>query len=156
MHARMSCEVRGNHLTLAGAIDENTQLVRMLDHAKDQRVVLDLGGITFINSQGIREWIRLQEVAAQARIRIELVRVAEPLVHQLNITPAARGLASVTSFFAPYECDNCDVEHLMLLDVRTHRDDLAALRAPAMKCPDCNQPMDFADPPDLYFMFLGG
>jgi hypothetical protein len=156
MHARMTCEVRGNHLTLAGAIDENAQLVRLLDHAKDQRLVMDLGGITFINSLGIRQWIRMQQSAEGAQIRLELLRVAEPLVHQLNIMPAARGVSIVTSFFAPYECDNCDAEHLMLLDVRTHGADIAKKVAPAMKCPDCNHNMDFADPPDLYFMFLAG
>ena len=152
----MTCDVRGNHLTLAGAIDEHAQLVRRLDHAKDQRLVLDLGGVTFINSLGIREWIRMQQAAEGAKIRIELLRVAEPIVHQLNIMPAARGVSIVTSFYAPYECDNCDSEHLMLLDVRTHGADLAKQVAPAMKCPDCGHAMDFADPPDLYFMFLAG
>ncbi len=152
----MTCDVRGNHLTLAGAIDENANLVRMLDHAKDDRLILDLGGITFINSLGVREWIRMQQAAAAANLRIELRRVAEPLVHQLNITPAARGVSLVTSFFAPYECDNCDAEHLMLLDVRTHGADLAKQRAPALKCPRCDRDMVFADPAELYFMFLGG
>ncbi|HEY5947781.1 MAG TPA: hypothetical protein VIV40_19910 [Kofleriaceae bacterium] len=156
MHARMTCEVRGNHLTLAGAIDENANLVRMLDHAKDQRLTLDLGGITFINSLGIRGWIRMQQAAAGAHIRLELLRVAEPLIHQLNIMPAARGVSIVTSFFAPYVCDDCDQEHPMLLDVRMHGADLAKQRAPLMKCPDCDSEMDFADPPDLYFMFLAG
>ena len=38
--------------------------------------------------------------------RIELRRVCEPLVHQLNIVPAARGVSMVTSFFAPFHwCD---------------------------------------------------
>jgi anti-anti-sigma regulatory factor len=156
MHARMTCEVRGNHLTIAGALDEHAQLSTLLDHVKDQRLVIDLGGVTFINSIGIREWIRMQQRASAAQIRLELVRVAEPLVHQLNIMPAARGVSIVTSFFAPYECDECDSEHLMLLDVRTHGADIAKQRAPAMKCPDCNHDMAFADPPELYFMFLGG
>lgn len=156
MHARMTCDVRGNHLTLAGAIDENAQLGRLLDHAKDGRLVLDLGGITFINSLGIRSWIRMQQQAEGAQLRIELRRVAEPLVHQLNIMPAARGVSIVTSFFAPYECDNCDAEHLMLLDVRDHGADLAKQQPPPMQCPDCKHAMDFADPPDLYFMFLAG
>ena len=152
----MTCEVRGNCLTLAGAIIENANLVRMLDHAKDGRLVVDLGGVTFINSLGIREWIRMQQAAASTRVAIELLRVAEPIVHQLNIMPAARGVSIVTSFFAPYICDDCDQEHTMLLDVRTHGADLAKQRPPAMKCPDCKRDMEFADPPDLYFMFLAG
>ena len=152
----MTCDVRGNHLTLAGAIDEHAQLLRVLDHAKDQRLVLDLGGITFINSLGIREWIRMQQAAANAQIAIELRNVAEVLIHQMNIMPAARGVSMVTSFYAPYECDECDAEHSMLLDVRTHGADIAKQRAPVMKCPDCGGELVFADPAELYFMFLGG
>ena len=152
MHPAMTCEVRGNRLTLTGAIVENANLVRMLVHAKDQRLILDLGGVTFINSLGIR----MQQEAAAAKISIELLRVAEPIVHQLNIMPAARGVSIVTSFFAPYVCDDCDQEHTMLLDVRMHGADLARKRAPVMKCPDCDRSMEFADPPELYFMFLAG
>jgi anti-anti-sigma regulatory factor len=156
MAARMTCEVSGNTLTLAGAIDEASGLARLLEHEKDGRLVLDLGGITFINSLGIREWIRMQHAAAAANVRLELRRVAEVIVHQLNIMPAARGVSIVTSFYAPYVCDDCDNELPMLLDVYTHGADLAKQRPPAMTCPDCKRAMEFAHPPDLYFMFLGG
>jgi anti-anti-sigma regulatory factor len=156
MSARMTCEVRGNHLMLAGAIDETAQLSRLIDHAKDQRLILDLGGVTFINSLGIRDWIRMQQAAAAANVRIELRRLAEVLVHQLNIMPAARGVSIVTSFYAPYVCDDCDGEHAMLLDVFTNGSDLARKRAPAMTCPECKCAMELAHSPELYFMFLGG
>jgi hypothetical protein len=156
MHAPMTCEVRGNLLKLGGAILDNVDLVRLLDHAKDQRLVLDLGGVTFINSLGVRQWVRMQQRAQAAGIGIELLRVAEPLVHQLNIMPAARGVSIVTSFFAPYVCDNCDQEHAMLLDVRVHGAVIAQRRAPPMTCPDCKRAMELADAPDLYFMFLTG
>jgi hypothetical protein len=155
MHAPMTCAVRGNHLTLAGAIIENANLVRLLDHARDKRLVLDLGGITFINSLGIREWIRMQQAAERARLRLELLRVAEPIVHQLNIMPAARGVSIVTSFFAPYYCDNCDQDHSVLLDVRDHGASLARKRAPAAECPDCKRALELGEPPEIYFTFLG-
>lgn len=152
----MTCEVSGNTATLAGAIDGTSGLSRLVDYAKGGRLVLDLGGISFINSLGIREWIRMQHAAAAANIRIELRRVAEPIVHQLNIMPAARGVSIVTSFFAPYVCNDCDSEVTMLLDVYTHGADLAKQRPPAMTCPDCKRALEFAHPPDLYFMFLAG
>jgi hypothetical protein len=155
MHARLSCEVRGNHLTLAGTIDEHADPRRWLDHAKDNRLVLDLAGITFINSLGIRNWIRMQQAAQAAQVRLELLRVAEVLVHQLNIMPAARGVSMVTSFYAPYVCDHCDLEQTVLLDVRTYGADIARKRAPAAKCVDCNGALELAEPPELYFMFLG-
>ncbi len=156
MQPRMTVEVRGNHLTLAGMIDETARLVRLLDHARDDQLVLDLGGITFINSLGIREWIRMQQSAERARLRLELVRVAEPIVHQLNIMPVARGVSLVTSFFAPYYCDNCDQDHAVLLDVRTHGTQLARKQPPDVACPDCKRPLELGEPPELYFTFLAG
>jgi len=156
MAARMSCEVTGNQLTLAGVIDETANLPRLLDHARDGRLVLDLAGITFINSLGIRNWIRMQQGAAGAGLRIELRRVAEPLVHQLNIMPAARGVSIVTSFYASYVCNACDHESSCLIDVRSHGPDLARMRPPAMTCPECSRAMELAESPELYFSFLAG
>lgn len=144
----------GDQLLLAGRIDETVRLVDLVDHAKQGRLILDLGGITFINSLGVREWCHMQQAAANAKVAIELRRVAEPIVHQLNIVPATRGVSMVTSFFAPYECDECDRDHEMLLDVRLHGSDLARMRAPVLKCPDCREDMVFGHPPELYFTFL--
>jgi hypothetical protein len=156
MQPRMTCEVRENRLTIAGSIDESSNLVRLVDHARDGWLLLDLGGVTFINSVGVRQWIRMQQQAAAQQVRIELVKVAEPIVHQLNITPAARGVSLVTSFYAPYLCEHCDTEHQILLDARTHFADLAKKRPPVMKCSHCKRDLEFTNPPDLYFMFLDG
>jgi DNA-directed RNA polymerase subunit RPC12/RpoP len=156
MAARSSCDINGNVATLSGVLDETVQLPRLLQHQQGGRLVLDLDAVTFINSPGIREWIRMQQAAAAANVRIELRRVAEPIVHQLNIMPAARGVSLVTSFYAPYVCDDCDAENLVLLDVTTHGADLAKQRAPMITCPDCKRRMELAHQPELYFMFLGG
>lgn len=132
----MTVVPNGDQLLLAGTIDETAKLQDLVAHAKDGKLVLDLAGITFINSIGVREWCYMQQAAAKAKIAIELRRVAEPMVHQLNIVPAARGVSIVSSFYAPYECDECDREFVMLLDVRTYGTDLAKQRPPTLKCPD--------------------
>lgn len=150
----MSAEVRGDQVFLEGVIDESSNLLDVLGRAKNNKLVLDLGGIRFINSIGVREWIRMQQAAAKIGVAIELRRVCEPLVHQLNIVPAARGVSIVTSFSAPYECESCDEEHDVVLDVRLHGAALAKMEAPQMPCPDCRRPLVFATEPDLYFTFL--
>lgn len=150
----MGCEVRGDQLFLEGVIDENANLVELLDRAKNNKLVLDLAGVRFINSIGVREWIRMQQTAATIGLAIELRRVCEPIVHQLNIVPAARGVSMVTSFVAPYECEHCDAEHETVLDVRLHGSALAKMQAPSMPCPDCKRPMVFASEPELYLTFL--
>ncbi len=152
----MSSEVRGDQLFLEGVIDENANLLDLVGRARNNKLILDLGGITFINSIGVREWIRMQQAAGKIGVAIELRRVCEPLVHQLNIVPATRGVSMVTSFFAPYECENCDSEVEVVLDVRLHGAALAKMQAPPMPCPDCRKPLVFTAPPELYFTFLTG
>lgn len=144
----------GEQLLLAGTIDETARLGELINRARNGRLVLDLAGITFINSIGVREWCLMQKAAATAKLSVELRRVAEPLVHQLNIVPAARGVSQVTSFYAPYECDECDREYEILLDVRKHGLDLAKLQPPKQRCPDCDAELVFGHPPELYFTFM--
>jgi hypothetical protein len=153
---RMQLTAAGDHLALAGAIDEAAGLVDLVGQAQAGRLVLDLAGISFINSLGVRDWIRMQAAAQAAGLAVELRRVAEPIVHQLNMIVATRGEARVTSFFAPYACDACGREESLLVDAVAHAAGLARLEPPAMACPECGQTMAFNDFPERYFSFLTG
>jgi hypothetical protein len=150
----MTVEARGDALVLAGAIDETAALSSLLSRAQGGRLALDLGGVTFINSLGVRDWIRMQAAATQQGIKVELRRVAEVIVHQLNMIIATRGTAQVTSFFAPYACDACGREESLLVDAVASAPQLAALQPPSMTCPECEAQMAFNDFPERYFSFL--
>jgi eukaryotic-like serine/threonine-protein kinase len=153
--SRMQVEPRDDGAQiLAGAIDETAGLIALLDRASGGRLVLDLAGITFINSLGVRDWIRMQVAATERGIAIELHRVAEVLVHQLNMIVATRGGSRVVSFFAPYACDACGREDSLLVDAVDHTERLARLEAPPMTCPECGAQMAFNDFPERYFSFL--
>ncbi len=141
-------------LMLAGPIDETAGLNALLGRAEAGRLVLDLGGITFINSLGVRDWIRMQAAATQQGIKVELRRVAEVIIHQLNMIIATRGTAKVTSFYAPYACDACGREETVLIDAVANASQLQALQPPAITCPECGAPMAFNDFPERYFSFL--
>lgn len=154
--SRLTVVASGEQLLLAGTIDETAKLVDLVGSANNGRLILDLAGITFINSVGVREWCHMQKAASTSKIGVELRRVAEPIIHQLNIVPAARMASLVTSFYAPYECDDCDHEYEILLDVRVHGNELVKMRAPTQRCPDCNAELVFSHPPELYFTFLVG
>jgi len=151
---RISIDPQGDVLVIQGAIDEAAGLTALLEQARDRRLVLDLGGITFINSLGVRDWIRMQAAAQRGGIAVELRRVAEPLVHQLNMIIATRGAARVTSFFAPYACDKCGREDSLLIDAVAHARGLSQLEPPAMACAECGAQMEFNDFPERYFSFL--
>ena len=151
---RMTIDTQGDALILAGAIDEAAALHELPTRARNNRLVLDLAAVTFINSLGVRDWIRMQAAAQQTRLAVELRRVAEPLVHQLNMIIATRGTARVTSFFAPYACDACGREESLLIDAIANHDRLLKLDPPPMTCPECKAEMAFNDFPERYFSFL--
>ncbi len=151
---RMTIDAQGDALVLGGAIDEAAMLYELLGRAANGRLTLDLANVTFINSLGVRDWIRMQAAAQQGNVAVELRRVAEPLVHQLNMIIATRGNAKVTSFFAPYACDACGREDSLLIDAVANGAELARLEPPPMTCPECAAPMAFNDFPERYFSFL--
>jgi hypothetical protein len=147
-------EMADGALALAGSLDETAGLLDLVGRARGGRLVLDLGGVTFINSLGVRDWIRMQAAAQKQRIAVELRRVAEPIVHQLNMIIATRGASQVSSFFAPYACDSCGREDSLLVDALAHHDTLVRLQAPPQKCSECGAAMAFNDFPERYFSFL--
>jgi anti-anti-sigma regulatory factor len=142
----------GEVFVIAGAIDERAQLVPMLQWISGKVLMLDLAGVTFINSLGVREWVRLQTAAREAGVTLELRGVAEPLVLQLNVVPAARAASVVTSFYATYLCDACGEEQPELIEVAQ----VADLKPPVRACRACTRPSQIAEPPELYFSFLAG
>jgi anti-anti-sigma regulatory factor len=152
--SRMTVTEQGDALVLAGTIDETAALPDLVTRARAGRLVLDLAAITLINSLGVRDWIRMQAAAQKAGLEVELRRVAEPIVHQLNMIIATRGAARITSFFAPYACDACGREEALLVDAALYRDRLARLDPPSMDCPECGARMAFNDFPERYFSFL--
>jgi anti-anti-sigma regulatory factor len=151
-----TCERKGDVFVVGGSIDEQAQLAPLVRWTVNGVLTLDLGGVQFINSLGVREWVRLQTAAREAHVRLELLRVAEVLIHQLNIVPAARAASTVTSFYATYLCDHCGEEHDELIDVEANRVALAAMKAPSAMCRACKKPSVLAEAPELYFSFLAG
>jgi anti-anti-sigma regulatory factor len=154
--SRLQIQPGNGELLLSGAIDETAGLMELLGRAQGGRLVLDLAGVTFINSLGVRDWIRMQAAATQSGVQMEMRRVAEVIIHQLNMIIATRGTARVTSFFAPYACDKCGREESLLVDAVAHAQPLSQLQPPTMTCPECGGQMAFNDFPERYFSFLTG
>ena len=152
--SRLTVTPEGEAFLLAGSIDESSDLMTLLGRARGGRLVLDLAGVTFINSLGVRDWIRMVSTAQQRGVQLELRRVSEPIIHQLNMIIATRGTARVTSFFAPYACDRCGREESLLVDAVANAQRLATLEPPPMTCPECGGQMAFNDFPERYFSFL--
>ena len=119
----------------------------VLDHAKNRQLALDLGGVRFINSIGVREWIRLLAAAAKQGIALSLHRIPVVMVHQMNLVPATR-VGSVVSFRAPYICEECDAEKEVELTPAESKS------SPQQTCVECKNQMVLRDPPAIYYAFL--
>ena len=150
---RLTAAVEGEVLALAGEIDDQATLSDLVDQL-GPRVVIDLKGVRFINSVGVREWIVFLGSLTDRGKKVVLRNCSEPMVHQMSMVVEARGSAEVESFCAPFLCDDCASERSLVIDVAQNLGELKARRVPAQKCPDCGGTMRFDDFPNRYLLFL--
>jgi hypothetical protein len=149
---RLDVKIDGAHVTLSGRIDDSAALGELLPLFRAAEITIDTGAVTFINSIGMREWMRLIR-ALRERGRVVLERVADVLMTQMNMIPEFVGI-SITSFHAQYACAACGAESARLVDAVACADTLRKLVAPPMPCPECGKPMELADFPERYLLLF--
>ncbi len=142
---RLDVKIDGNSVVMTGRIDEGAALGELVARLPAGDVVIDTGGVTFINSIGMREWMRLVR-ALRARGRVVLERVADVLMTQLNMFSEMATSVTVTSFHAPYVCPACGAEASPLVDAQL----VQGLEAPRLPCPECGAAMELGDFPERY------
>lgn len=136
-------------VALSGRLDDACPLGRLAEQIPPGDVVIDCGGITFVNSFGMREWLRLVRALGD-RGGITFERVPDALMTQMNLIPEFSERVRVASFHAQYVCPACGAEAVPLLDAVAHAAELAAMRMPAVSCPECGAAMESADFPERY------
>jgi predicted RNA-binding Zn-ribbon protein involved in translation (DUF1610 family) len=152
---RLDVQLAGNHLTMAGRIDDGVALSELLPHLQAGEVVIDTAGVVFINSIGLREWMRFVRVVRQ-RGPVVLERVADVLMTQMNLIPELAKSVTIRSFHAQYVCPACGAEPTPLVDAIAHADGLRALQAPRLPCPECGAQMELGDFPERYLSIFRG
>jgi anti-anti-sigma regulatory factor len=144
----------GGHLvTMSGQVDERSSIADYTGMLEGS-VILDLEKVSFINSVGVRDWIRTLRELRERGVAVTLRRCSEAIVHQMNMIVEVRAGAEIESFFAPYECEDCGYEASMQLDAREHRELLARREAPVLGCAECGGSMTFSELGERYFLFL--
>ena len=151
--ASVSSTPDGDLLILAGDIEDDTALAAYADQLHNNPII-DLGGVHFINSVGVREWVMLLDRLLERGLKIRLRNVSEPMVRQMGMVIEAKGDATVESFYAPYTCSKCGDERALLIDVKQHQTALAANQPPALPCAACGAPAEFDEFPARYLAFL--
>jgi anti-anti-sigma regulatory factor len=144
---------RDSRIQLTGQLDERADLVRIVEQLEGA-VTFDLSSVSFINSIGVREWVRLLRALHEKNVRVSLRRCSEAMVHQMNMIVETVANAHVESFFVPYMCDACGAEASMCIDVEANLGTLRRMEAPPQKCPECAGNMAFSEIPARYLLFV--
>jgi anti-anti-sigma regulatory factor len=147
-------DATARRVVLVGRIDESAHLDALAAALAARELTIDSSGVAFLNSIGVRDWIRLMRGLIDHGAKVVLEACSEPIVNQLNMIPAARAGVEISSVHVPYLCDACGLDASMLLPVQAYAADLRAMKAPTLRCPECGGAMTLADLPERYFTFL--
>jgi hypothetical protein len=153
---RLEAQVTGARAVLVGRLDDMAQLGELAARLPPGDVVIDTAGVTFVNSIGMREWVRLLR-ALRDRGAVTLEAVCDVLMVQMNLLAEFhRGAVQIASFHAGYLCPACGGEATPLVDAVANAAALHQMRAPPMPCPECGAAMELADFPERYLSIFGG
>jgi CheY-like chemotaxis protein len=142
-------ETARTRVVLKGDFTEATSFDELLP-AMVGRVDFDLAQVTYMNSLGVRAWC---EFLGSAPIQgYEFHACSIPFVLQASMVEDVLGRGTVTSFFAPYHCSNCDHQEERLLQSAAIL--ASSLEPPVFSCPKCDGELTFDDIPERYFAFL--
>ena len=153
---RLEVEVTDGRAVMAGRLDDSVSLGELPSHLPGGPVTLDTSGVTFVNSIGMREWMRLTRALRERGNTITLDRVADVLMMQLNLFGDLARMATIASFHAQYVCPACGAEATPIVDVKQHASLLRAQQAPQLPCPECRAAMDLGDFPERYLSVFKG
>jgi hypothetical protein len=149
---RLEVKLRGSRAVFAGRLDDAARLGELVSQLPPGDVVIDAAGVSFVNSVGMREWIRLVR-ALRDRGPIALEAVSEVLITQMNQISQFRGVR-IISFYAAYLCPSCGAESNQLVDAVAQAAALRQMKVPRMPCPECKAAMDLGDYPERYLSIL--
>lgn len=153
---RLDATIDGSRAVLVGRIDDSAPLGEVAAALPVGAVSIDTGGVTFVNSIGMREWLRFIRALREKGATVTLVRVADVLMTQLNLFGDLARMVAIESFHAHYVCATCGAEAAPLVDVATHAQLLRSQKAPQLPCPECQSAMDLGDFPERYLSVFKG
>ncbi len=136
----------------SGEIDENSDFAELAARLQGN-VVFNLQHVRRINSCGVREWVNFVRELPNVEA-LTFSHCSPAIVAQLNMIYNFRGAAKLRSFYAPYICDDCDIEVIKLLDIETSFPKPGVIEPPEFSCESCGEALEFDDLADHYLAFL--
>ncbi len=140
------------YIWIRGDINEDFD-AQQLRKAVTENAVINLEGVKSISSCGIREWISLISELPES-VQLVFERCSIPITRQFGMLSNFAGPGQVSSFYAPYYCDNCDTETEQLLEVNGGDNAIEKLINSERKCSQCGGALEFDGVEGVYFSFL--
>lgn len=114
--SKLESQLDGNKLSLSGSLDEEATLP-VLNPTPGSEILLDLSGVTSVNSIGIRTWLTWITPLSE-QITFVFDKVPHAVVLQINMIEGfLPKTAKVNSFYVPIYSEATDEEDQVLLTV---------------------------------------
>src|SRR5262249_28044859 len=92
-------------IRLEGPINEHFDRVKFVSSSTNRIVIVDLDGVGWITSFGIREWIwAIKEIP---KSYLAFINVRPTVVQQFNMLTSFGGDGELITFYAPFACPLC-------------------------------------------------
>jgi anti-anti-sigma regulatory factor len=158
MGARLRIEVEENSvlsfIRLSGVVDEDNDLAESLPRINRSTVFINSASVERINSCGVRDWVNWLGELGKKGAAIYLVECSPAIMSQANLVHNFFSSGQIVSYFAPFYCDTCDMDKMLLLTVAETK---AQRPYPELtcRCDTCDHLMEFDDLEVSFFSFLG-
>lgn len=134
--------------------DEITEIANTPEIGLNQ-MVIDLGGVTHMNSCGIRKWILFLE-RIQTKTNLVFSLINEVVIEQACITMNILGKPGtpIQSFVVPYYCQHCKASENKVLRRSDVQKTGHGVKPPTYRCHRCSSALEIDAIEKEYFNFL--
>ena len=145
-------------VTVSGYIGENAGLFE-LNFVDIKRMVMDLSGVNYMNSVGVKNWINWTGRFPND-LQIEFHNCPSLIVNQVNLVAGfLPNNGTIESLSAPYICEDCNREANVPLRRGVHYEyssltEPYKFQSPAVPCPKCKKNMELDAVESKFFNFL--
>ncbi|MCA9667999.1 MAG: serine/threonine protein kinase [Myxococcales bacterium] len=137
---------------LSGVIDERADLQALDMRIGGEILHLKLGRVTRINSQGYQRWVSWLRRVRESGRQVVCHECSPVVVRQASMASGFIEPNEIATIYAPYFCENCDIEHLALLS----SDAIRRGEFEGPMCTSCNTNMQFDEVAQTYFLCVFG
>jgi hypothetical protein len=138
-------------VTLAGSIDDTTDLFKAVGVPTEKKATFICDGITRVNSVGVKIWIKYFLLLKERGVEVTFDRISAALVDQLNSILNFNVGGKILTVQLPFQCNNCKKQFFNYADVSVCRNYLEGV--PDAACPQCGGTSAFDEVPAEYFEF---